>query len=86
MVTLILLNYLVRECKEDPNIKNNMGDTSLHIASSKGHLDIVKYLIEECKADPNIKENWNEYTPLHNAIENGHLDHSLNTSTFSESD
>ena len=86
MVTLILLNYLVRECKVDPNIKDEFGFIPLHDASLNGHFDIVKYLIEECKADPNIKENWNEYTPLHNAIENGHLDHSLNTSTFSESD
>ena len=39
--------YLIEECKVDPNIKNDYGETPLHIASENGYLDIVKYL-ERC--------------------------------------
>ena len=65
--------YLVEECKIDPNIQNNYGETPLHYASSFDHIDIVKYLVEECKADLNI-ENEDGKTPLHLASEKGHLD------------
>ena len=34
------VKYLIEECKADPNIKNNYGETPLFIASEKGDLDI----------------------------------------------
>jgi len=44
-------------------LKKNTGWTPLHVAASKGHLEIVKLLIGE-GADPNLKDN-EFYTPLH---------------------
>ena len=41
---------MIEECKVDPNIKNNDGKTPLHLASEKGHLNIIKYL----KSCPNF--------------------------------
>jgi len=43
----------------------------LHIAASKGHLDIVKYLVEN-GADINVK-NSGQQTPLHYSCFEGHL-------------
>ena len=45
----------------------------LHIASSCGHLNIVKCLVENHQCDP-LKEGINKDSPLHDAARNGRLD------------
>jgi len=46
-----------------------LGDSALHIASSKGHLNIVEYLIEK-NADC-LLTNGTDMTPLHLAARDG---------------
>jgi ankyrin repeat protein len=36
-------------------------DTPLHLASSNGHLEVVRYLIEECGTDVNAKNAVSEF-------------------------
>ncbi len=36
--------------------KDEVGRTALHLASIRGHLDIVKYLVEECHCDVSEKD------------------------------
>ena len=57
----------------DTQHKDKMGNTFLHLASSRGYLKIVKILIDNKKFDINVKNN-DGYTPLHSAAEGGHLD------------
>ena len=45
-------------------------DTPLHIATSEGHLEVVRCLIE-ANMDVNAKD-YNNETPLHRASKNGH--------------
>ena len=51
---------------------NKDGDTSLHMASLKGHARVVRILVKK-NADPNV-ENYLGATPLHNACWRGHVD------------
>ena len=44
----------VTEFKADVNVHDNSGDTPLHKAASRGHLDMVRVLISEFKADVNV--------------------------------
>ena len=34
----------------------------VHVATAKGHLDIVKYLIEDCHVDPTCVQEVSTYT------------------------
>ena len=42
----------------------NTGENALHMASSVGHLDVVKYLVEKGGCDPNMVDN-DENSALH---------------------
>jgi len=57
----------------DTQHKDKRGNTVLHLASSKGYLEIAKLFIDKKNLDINVKNN-NGYTPLHSAAEGGHLD------------
>ncbi|XP_077977718.1 uncharacterized protein LOC144433285 [Glandiceps talaboti] len=72
---------LIEKCREsksqqDANLMimggDNYANTPLHIASEKGHLDIVKILIKQ-GADYEDK-NFEENTPIHLAAKNGMLE------------
>jgi len=47
--------------------------TALHVASSNGHLDVVRYLCEEKGVCLNQQDRWNR-TPLDDALMAGHND------------
>ncbi|KIK55388.1 hypothetical protein GYMLUDRAFT_137560, partial [Collybiopsis luxurians FD-317 M1] len=47
--------------------------TVLHVASSNGHLNIVKHLIEKGVNNLNAADKWGN-TALHEAAAKGHLD------------
>ncbi|CCM04833.1 uncharacterized protein FIBRA_07026 [Fibroporia radiculosa] len=51
---------------------SRIGQTALHVASSRGYLDIIKWLVEDCGAMPDIEDREGE-TALHKAALNGHL-------------
>jgi ankyrin repeat protein len=55
----------------DVNAKNNYGETPLHEACRKGHVQVVKELVSH-GADIEAKDN-DESTPLHTAALRGHL-------------
>lgn len=57
---------LLLENKIDPNVPDMMGDTTLHCASLKGKLDIVKLLLKH-GADPYFRNHMN-YTPADRVI------------------
>ena len=48
------------------------GITPVHIASFKGHFDIVEQLLR-AKADTELAHRKGNYTPLFSAIGNGHI-------------
>ncbi|XP_021848418.1 uncharacterized protein [Spinacia oleracea] len=57
--------------KEVLGAKDSSGRTILHIAASGGRTPICKYLVETIKFDVNGKD-LKGYTPLHNAVLEGH--------------
>ena len=55
----------------DPNERvSNTNATTLHLATTMGHLDIVEFLLEN-KADVNLVNRFGE-TSVHNAVDFGH--------------
>ncbi|WP_375603618.1 ankyrin repeat domain-containing protein [Wolbachia endosymbiont of Anurida maritima] len=66
----IIEKYLVD--KKDVNVKNDKGNTPLHLAVEEGNLEAVKHLIEK-GADLNApdKHGW---TPLYYAVYSGNID------------
>ena len=61
----------IAELSKDVNAKDSNGDTPLHYASEKGHLEIVAKLIEK-GAEVNAQNN-KRVTPLHDASFKGHV-------------
>ena len=51
----------------DKNIRDDFGDTALHVAIFQSNLMIVKLLLDY-GFDPNAKATKNGNTPLHNAV------------------
>ena len=54
----------------DPNIPNNTGQTPIHRAAKKGHLEIVRLLMTTTK-NPNVPDNFGR-TPEDLASQQGH--------------
>ncbi|KAK8126836.1 uncharacterized protein PG998_002595 [Apiospora kogelbergensis] len=54
------------------NVKDSSGESSLHLASARGHLEVVKLLVEK-HADVKALDNGG-WTPLHKASRNGRLE------------
>ncbi len=69
-----MLKFLIHSLKCDPrDIDNNEhGDSLLHIACDKNHLDIARYLVEKHNFNPMLK-NKSKRTPLHLACSSGNL-------------
>ncbi len=57
-----MMHYLLRVLQLNPNISFN-GQNALHLAASRGYLDMVKYLVEMAKFDINLKDKGGK-TPL----------------------
>ena len=66
------IKYLIEECHEDVETKDDNGYTPLMFASLNGNLNLVKYLIEECHANVETKDN-NGNHPLIAASFDGNL-------------
>ena len=43
--------YLIPKCPGLLYVDKNNGQTCLHVAAQKGHLEMVKYLVEQHKFD-----------------------------------
>jgi len=52
-------------------IKNEYGETPLHVACEEDDLDLVKLLVEECFVNPDSVEEYEGKTPLHVACRRG---------------
>jgi len=66
------IKQLISDKQELVNATNESGKTALHIASEKGHLEIVEYLLEG-GADIEAKSIY-ELTPLFSAAETGNIE------------
>jgi len=54
-----------------PNASDYDGRTALHLASSEGHIQLVKFLLDN-KADVNIRDNF-QGSALEDAVRHGHV-------------
>ena len=69
----VLLDYLgPSKVAALVNEKNQSGQTALHYAASKNHMEVAKSLLESGKADVNVQDKYGN-TPLHRAAGKGHL-------------
>ncbi|KAL9642184.1 hypothetical protein ABK040_007187 [Willaertia magna] len=70
-----ILEYLVKEEKEDVNMPDNQfGYTPLHFACQYNQLEMVNYLINELNANINIISKIDKLLPIHIAILNNNLE------------
>jgi len=51
-----MVEFLVKECKLSPNVRDNYGDTPLNDAAKFGHIKVVKIMLD-AGADKTIKNN-----------------------------
>ena len=65
-------HVLVAELGADLNVRNNMGDTPIHLATAEGHSDAIRAL-HELGAAVDVA-NHDGYTPLHCCAGYGHAD------------
>ena len=55
----------------DPSLRDNNGNTPLHLAARRGYDEIVKVLLDQPNVDVNAKDGSGK-TPLHLAASEGH--------------
>ena len=67
-----VVDYLLTRTTCKPDVQDFYGNTPLHVASRKGHIECVK-LIVEARVDLNIT-NKNKQTAIFMASKNGHSD------------
>ena len=68
-----IAKYLINNAKCSPTIVDNISRTPLHVASSRGYLELVKLLMEVTTVCDNLNvTDINKQTPLHLACMNGH--------------
>ena len=58
----------------DPDRVTKYGYTALEISAINGRTEIVRLLVREHGANVNKMNDNNQFTPLENAIEGGHMD------------
>ena len=58
--------------KTSQQLPNQEGETILHVAAKKGHLNLVKWLIDEKHMDPKLAGGKNEAHPIHYGAKGGH--------------
>lgn len=68
-----IIHYLICVQLVDPESRNEIDQTPLHLASKKGCIDIVQYLAVERGCNPNVTDEY-LMTPLHYASMHGHLE------------
>lgn len=56
-----------RQLGVDAEARNSGGRTALHVASRKGHTDLVEWLLNEAKVDVN-KSDVKGYRAIHHAV------------------
>ncbi|CAA7047019.1 unnamed protein product [Microthlaspi erraticum] len=54
-------------------LKNDKGDSVLHLAAALGHDELVERIISECPSLL-LEQNWKDQIPIHAAAYAGHLD------------
>lgn len=62
-----VIDYLIKECKANPNIGDKKKQTPLHKAVGGNHTEVLKFLLDH-KANPNCADFQNS-VPLHLAVE-----------------
>ncbi len=67
------LNYIVNQCRLDPNTQGNIGVSLLHVATHYGQYNIVRYLWEKHRVDVNARSQRDQEHPLHIAVQGQHL-------------
>lgn len=64
-----IAHYLIHQCKCNLSLKNLLGETALHIACTRGNVNVVRMIIDQ-GFDPIIKDNVGNI-PVHIAFRNG---------------
>ena len=63
----------MEHCETDPNPHKTYGNTALHEALIKNHVDVVRLLMEHGETDPNPQNTYGN-TALHEALIKNHVD------------
>ena len=70
---LKLLKHCETVCANSLNIQDSLGRNALHVAASKGHLQLVNWLVDRKKAKINVNDLESKWTELHRSIYYGQL-------------